>query len=500
LFSTAQVLRIRLRMLVPFIEEPRLRSVNKGDRKMAMQVSRRAFLKSAGLVAAASGLAACAPGTAPPAPAQEPAKPSTEGQPTSPPAAEGVALQYWVGWSGAYAKLWDTMVQTDEFKQMVGPNTLSVKPSMGGEPMTTAVAAGTPPDLGGNGFFYLDYMARGVLQPVDDLVAASSVVKKADFLEGSWESGFYKGKQYGVPANEGFVRYALCFNNTLVQGAGLDPKAPPQTWSETLEWHKTLTKFDDAGNLKQVGLDPYDAIGGSMNPIDGFFAGDSWGAPPYFDENTGKFDLDNEYVADIFDTFAEFYKVIGPDKMSGFRAVQGQGTWGDAYLAGVQALIINGYWVGGEIQSKPEVADATFYTWAPVSDARKGVKIQYPGGHVICIFKDSKHHAEAFKVAEFLQTKVACDTIWNGTGFLPARTEYLKTVDRSRFPNIEFFFNSVTEATEWAKLIRCVIANYVETQHFNLGEAVYRGQMTGKEAAAEMQRSCTDEWQKSGLA
>ncbi len=119
---------------------------------------------------------------------------------------------------------------------------------------------------------YLDYMARGVLQSVGDLVATSKIIKKEDFIQSNWDGGFYKGTQYGIPANECFVRYALCYNGRMVEKAGLDPKTPPETWSEVLDWHTKLTKFDTAGNLTQIGLDPYDSIGGSMNPIDGFFA------------------------------------------------------------------------------------------------------------------------------------------------------------------------------------------------------------------------------------
>lgn len=468
---------------------------------MAAQLGRRTFLRTAGLVAAGSVLAACKPKAAEveKEPTTAPVATAAPGA-TPEPAKEGVELQYWVGWSGKYAgETWDKMKETPEFKEIMGNNTLLVKGSMGGEPMLTAVAAGNPPDLGGNGFFYLDYMARGVLLPVGEMVAKSTVVKKEDFITGNWDSGFYKGVQYGVPANECFVRYGLCYNGRMVEAAGLDPKKPPVTWSEMLEWHRALTKFDSAGNLKQIGLDPYDSIGGSMNPIDGFFAGDSWGFR-YFDETTGEFNLDNDKMAEIFDTYAEYYKVIGPDKMAGFRAVEGQGTWGGSYFAEVQAMVIDGYWhPGWTMDAKPEVAKVSRVSWAPVSEARRGVKMQYPGGHVICIFKDSKHPTEAFKVSEFLQTKVACDTLYDNFGFLPGRPAYLKTADPSRYPGLDFFFKSVDEATEWAKLVPCVIAGFVENEFLTLGEAVYREQMTGKVAAAEIQRRCTEEWKKAGL-
>jgi len=489
---------------------------------MVRKFNRRSFLRSAGLAAAGSVLAACAPAAVQPqvpsqAPSTQTAAPKEatptqasstqtaapkEATPTIAPAtsAEGIALQYWVAWSGDYVKAWDQMQKTDEYKEIMGNNVLTVKGSMYAEAFLPALAAGNPPDLGGNGFYYLDYMARGVLQPIDDLVAISKIVKKEDFIPGNWESSFYKGAQYGVPANECFERDALVYNSSMVEKAGLDPKTPPVTWAEVLDWHKKLTKFDSAGNLTQIGLDPYDSIGGSMNPIDGFFAGESWGFT-YFDQATSKFDLDNDKMANIFDTYAEFYKVVGPDKMAGMRSVEGQGTWGGSYFAAVQAMVIDGYWhCQWTEQAKPEVAKVSVYTWAPVTEARRGVKMQYPGGHLICLFKDSKHHTEAFKVAEFLQTKSACDILFDLRGFLPARPAYLKTVDKYTFPGLDFFFNSLDEATEWEKMVPCVIADFVQNQFNTLGESVYRGNMDSKAAVAQMQKACTEEWQKTGLA
>ncbi len=472
---------------------------------MAAQLTRRTFLHVAGVASAAAVLAACAPkgGGAPAQPTTAPAATSapaaTAVPPTPEPApAQAIELQWWTGWTGQFIKAWEQLSQTPEWKEIVGPNTLQVKTN-GGEPLLAAVAAGSPPDLGGNGFFYLDFMARGVLFPIGELVAKSTIIKKEDFIPSSWDSGFYKGVQYGVPANEGFVRYALVYNGRMVEAAGLDPKKPPVTWTEMLEWHKALTKFDNAGNLKQIGLDPYDCIGGSMNPIDGFFAGDSWGFK-FWDATTGEFSLDNDKMAEIFDTYAEYYRIIGPDKMAGFRSVEGQGNWGGSYFSEVQAMVVDGYWHCGWTQdAKPDVAKNSYYTWAPVTDARRGAKMQYVGGHVLCLFKDSPNHEAAFKVTEFVQTKLACDTLYNMYGFLPSRPGYIKTADPSRYPGLDFFFKSLDEATEWEKLIPCVIAQFAETQYLQLGESVYRDQMTSKQAAAEMQRRCTEEWKKAGL-
>jgi multiple sugar transport system substrate-binding protein len=460
-------------------------------------LNRRDFLRGASALAVGSVLAACGPTPAPPATEAPKAAPA-EATPTAAPAPAGVTVQYWFGWGGTYAiQTWDALKATDEFKQAIGNNTLETKGSAG-DAVTTAVAAGTPPD-GASNIQYLDYMARDVLVPITDWVAASSLVKKESYLEGTWNDAFYKGVMYGVPGNEGFLRYGLNYNSKLVEAAGLDPKNPPQTWSEVLEWHKKLTKFDEAGNLKQFGLDPFDAMGGQIGIQDGFYPPVSWGWK-WFDADTGKFDLDNDKMAESFDVMGEFYKIVGPDKMAGMRQVEGQGTWGGSYNTEIQAMIIEGYWHPGESMiEKPEVGKYNMATWAPVPDSRKGVKVQGYGGHYVIIFKDSKNKEAMFKVAEFLNTNKACEVIFKNVGWLPGLKPYLQTVDPKTYPGLDFYFKSVTEATEFSSPARCPITNFTSTQYQELREKVYREQMTGKEAAAEFQKRCDTEYKQAGF-
>jgi multiple sugar transport system substrate-binding protein len=465
-------------------------------------LNRRDFLKTASALAAGGLLAACAPAPATEAPKQEAPKaeaPKAEATPTAAPApAAGVTVQYWFGWGGTYAvQTWDALKATDEFKQALGNNQFENKGSAG-DAVTTAVAAGTPPD-GASNVQYLDYMARGVLVPITDWVAASQLVKKESYLEGTWNDAFYKGTMYGVPANEGFLRYGLNYNSKLVTDAGLDPAKPPETWSEVYEWHKALTKFDSAGNLLQFGLDPFDAMGGQIGIQDGFYPPVSWGWK-WFDPDTGKFDLDNDKMAESFDVMGSFYKLVGPDKMAGMRQVEGQGTWGGSFNTQIQAMIIEGYWHPGEtIIEKPEVGKLNMATWAPVPDSRKGAKVQGFGGHYVIIFKDSKNKEAMFKIAEFLNTNTACGIIFKNVGWLPGLKPYLSTVDPKTYPGLDFYFKSMTEATEFSSPARCPITSFTSTQYTELREKVYRDQMTAKEAAAEFQKRCEAEYKQAGF-
>ncbi len=176
--------------------------------------SRREFLRRSSLLAAGGLLVACAPA----APGAAPA-----GGEAAAPAAAGGTIQYWFAWGSTYGgQTWDALKATDELKAVLGDYALETKGNTNAEAFLTAVAAGTPPD-GASNLQYLDYMARGVLVPVDDWIAASDVIKKEKYLEGSWNDGFYQGTMYGAPANEGFLRYGLNYNTRMVEEAGLDP-------------------------------------------------------------------------------------------------------------------------------------------------------------------------------------------------------------------------------------------------------------------------------------
>lgn len=462
------------------------------------RLSRRDFLRMSALTAAGAALAGCARAT--PTVTKEPTKPPPEPTATTAPAPpEPVTITYWTFWGG-FEDMLDEWKATEAYKKAFDDNNLvlDMRSDVPRETILANIAAGTPPDVGCTAD-YLDYMSRGVAIPIEDLVATSSL-KPTDFVEANWKACSFKGTQYGVPVNECFVRRGLNYNVRMVEEAGLDPDDPPVTWAECLEWHKALTKFDQAGNLLQIGLDPYDAMGGSWWFDCGCCPADSWGLD-WFDDETRQFNLDNEKMADSFETLGEFVRIIGPDNLAGFRGVEGQGGWGGSYNAEVQAMIIEGYWHPGETAIQmPEVAEVNRATWVPVPEARRGVKFQFGGGHMLLWFKDAPNPQAAFPVAEFLNMKEICDIIFAANGWLPALKSYLETVDPSSYPGLDFYLNSVKEANEWWAGKDCEIHAFAGDQFPVLREQVFRGEITGAEAAAKFQELCDEEYKAAGYA
>ena len=476
----------------------------------ANPLNRRAFLKGASLSTAGLLLAACAPAAAtqpaatavPAAEATATAVPEKPAEPTKPPVPEvsSDAITYWTCWGGIYTnKAFGIIQESQEFKDQLKGQKFEIKGGLTMDAFLTAVAGGTPPD-GCSNVNYTDFVSRDVVVPIDALAATSSIVKKDLFLPSYWDLGFYAGKMFGVPANECFSRYGLYYNTKLVEEAGLDPAKPPETWDEVLVWHAKLTSKDAAGNVKSIGLDPIDAEAESIWDMDGWMPGTSWGFQVY-DPNAKKFNVDNAQFIDYLATTKKFMDQVGMDNLASLRSVQGNGTWGGSYENSVQAMIINGYWFAGECaNAKPEVSQYNKATWLPVPASRKGTRVQSNAGHIVLFLKGAKHLEGMFKVAEFLNTKIACDAIFNSTGWLPATKSYVESVDPKKYPGLDFFLGSVDQVTEWVPAFKCPIVSYFGDNFTQLREKVYRDQMKPQEAATELQRRASEELKNQGFA
>ncbi|GAB4566214.1 MAG: hypothetical protein Kow0047_17390 [Anaerolineae bacterium] len=455
-------------------------------------LSRREFLRAASLVSAGALLAAC--GAPAPGGEQQPAA-GGEAQPEGA-GEEPITVRLWVAW-GNMNKLFQDEVWygLPEYEEICGNIKIEYKGNTGDEAVLTAIAAGDPPEAASN-ISYAQLAIKGVFLDCQPLVDASKYVHEEDFIPAIWD--FCKFWTFdgllGVPAFESFLDYGLNYNAELVQKAGLDPDNPPQTFSEALEWHKALTIKDEAGNLQQFGLDPYDAMGGDP---DGMQVACNH---KYWDDETGKFDFTNELFVEYFDITKKFYDVMGPDQIAGLRQAEGMGGWGGAYNAEAQAMIIEGYWHPGETTVQaPDVAKKNRASWTLVLDSLRGHKIQVAGGHTFAIFKKSKHPTEAFKLAEFFLTDAALDILFKQVGWIVGKKAWVEKIDPSTYPGLEFYFRSAEEATDWYQLRRCPLHGFLWDQLGEVREMMYRGVISPREAAEEMQKRAETEWKNQGL-
>ncbi len=450
---------------------------------------------TAGGTAAPAAGATAASATQAPAAAAPPA-----GETATPPPVSQAAnvIDWWNGWGGQGGKALDEVAKQFN-KEGHGFTVERTTVAQVSQKLLTAIAGGNPCDVETGNIFYADFYSRDAFQPLDELIDASKTFKRADLFDTSWNGTQWQGKTYGVPSVEGFLRYALCVNVDLVQKAGLDPTKLPETWDETFEWHKKMTEFDKAGNVKVVGFDPLDAMGGSWGGGDPAFWPIDFGFD-YFDESTKKYNLDNPQFVEALKVIKRFYDHIGAEKMTAFRKTSG--TWTSdptaSFPAGLQGMIINGPWTPGELaKTAPDKHFA--YGWVPVSTSRKGKKVQATGGHNSGIPKGAAKRDKAWQFIEYLTTETVHQIIFKGVGWLGPRKSMLTKYDTAQYKGLDFFIKSYTEANDMRGLDVDPVEGVTNSKWNDGIQTVTFGKATPEQFAKQFQEALTSALQDRGL-
>lgn len=211
------------------------------------KISRRQLLKAAAFGSAGVALAACA---APAAPAAAPqvVEVTRQVEVTSAPAAAGAqTLTVW----GSGLDL--TMIDTDPTGKgaaMVAhkdaflakhPDTKVVWEDHGWDEalrqnVTTALLAGTAPDVIVGENFFQQYASLNALLPIDDVVTPEI---KDNAIEGTYKAAMFNGKPYGMSWISGCFGFEA--NPNVLKEAGV-AEAIPATWDEMLVAAQTVTE------------------------------------------------------------------------------------------------------------------------------------------------------------------------------------------------------------------------------------------------------------------
>lgn len=459
---------------------------------LAAATSSVAATASAASTASASTAAATSSAVMAAAPANAP-------KPTPTPAAgethkgASLTLDLWYGWGGATAIATWQSLNTKMAEALTGFNVHWLTANNNTK-LLTAIAGGTPPDVAVGNAPYPEFWARGAAQPLDDMIARSKVITKTDIPASSWSYASYKGKTYGVPAVEAFVRYALSLDMTNLKPLNVDPTKLSWDWDTLTQMQQELTKKSPNGSISVLGIDPLDAMGGSFGGGDPFYWGQAYDVT-YFDETTGKFNFANDQLAEAMTTVKKIYDIAGGAKVvAGFH--NSYGTWTESPTAempsGVEDMNVNGYWAPGELfHSSPSRKFA--FTWAPVPTSRKGFKMQEDRSHKAFLPRGVKHPDQGFQLIEFLVNDAAEQIIFDNTGWLGARQSFLAKVDINKYPGLDFYVNSVKTADKIYTEPTDPIDGFVGSQWSTTVQNVIYGKAQPKDALAQMQQNVNNE-------
>lgn len=208
--------------------------------------------------------------------------------------------------------------------------TVQVSGSKKADAILTAISAGSTPDIFQNYWNNNSLWAdKGALLDLTNYINNDAAFNKADFLSGAWGQSTYKNKIYSVP----FVATSaeLYYRKDLLKAGGFD-KAPT-TLEELTAMAIALTKFDDKGNITQMGFVPdYPWLDNVLWPV---AAGAKW-----IDEATNKITFNTPEMQKAYQFQVDIYNKIGYDKVMKFKDGFGKGaTAEDPLLTGKIAMM-----------------------------------------------------------------------------------------------------------------------------------------------------------------
>lgn len=215
------------------------------EKKSAKPITRREFIKYAGVATAGGSIASVLASCAPPSTPVPTAPPEATAKPTITPTVI-VKKPVEIGWWMGDYETPEASKVIERFNQ-IHPEikiTIQAFPFLALYDKYSTGLLGQDPtlDLIDIGMDYIqNYITQGLLHPVDEIV--DYVVDVDDIFSEVWRAGLEKmrpgGSVFGFPHRIDIV--ANVYRPDLFEEAGLDPDKPPQMWDEFVEACKALT-------------------------------------------------------------------------------------------------------------------------------------------------------------------------------------------------------------------------------------------------------------------
>ena len=175
------------------------------------------------------------------------------------------ATEQLVVWGLSTQSEWDrgSQVLTETFEQRYGVEVQTFSPgSFDEQKVLSAIAGGVAPDLLPLGAYARDWMARGVVRPLDAFIADDQAradgIRLEDFYPASLELVTFDEHIYALP--DWSIGFGLYYNKDLLREAGLVDSTgqakPPATWEEWFAYNQRLTRRDERGNIVRIGSYP----------------------------------------------------------------------------------------------------------------------------------------------------------------------------------------------------------------------------------------------------
>lgn len=476
-------------------------------------LSRREFLRLAGLGGGATLLAAC--GGTPAAPGAD-----ATAAPAEPAAAVGggdkVAITFWEpGGGGAFCEMFDMIAEDFEKSHPtidIGQTQCHSGEQDFNELLLARIAAGNPPDATVLWTSPAALGARGSLTPLDELMQRAQYANAENWPPGVLASCQFDGKTWGLPVTSG--TYAMWYSQTMFENKGIptDRKSFPKTWDELRRLSKEFTHWN-GDTLETIGFLPWHGVQAEL------YIWSALNGSQLYDAANKKYTINSEPNIAMMqyglDWVNEEYKgdwalLNRSSNWEGYDMGDGRPV---AMIEGRQAIMIMGAWgMNGAGLVRPAPPEGTPETTEmpelggnvaqlPVGpNGSKPVSGYWPNWFVIP--QGSKNVEQAFAWLDYMSGEGVA-TWFTNIPDMPANQQVVRDLLPSDLveakgkdfaQEIMEFFRAQLDIT--VPMWNSPIQNFADDQLTRAVERIYNKAATPKEAMEEAQTACQNELDK----
>lgn len=312
----------------------------------------------------------------------------------------------------------------------VQPPTLTIAGDTYNDVMTRLAAdrtAGTLPDIAMIGLDQVGTVVdAGIATLIDDLVAADDTMDAADFDPAAMSAVTVDGATYGLPCM-GTASPILYYNADIFTAAGLDPDAPPTTWSEVIAASTAIVENGAAAHgifylpNSYLFQSSFFSNGGQM-----------------MDPDRTELTLDSPQAAGVLD----YYQGLVDD---GLMLAGSEAVGRDSFSQGQTAMLVNSSSGVNNMASNTSFDLRTGVFPIPDSGARTPV---LSGNAFIVVTQDPQRRLAAFEVMAHMCTTSSSAMFGSATGYTPLHRSALETV-RSTLTIDNAGFSQTEHLTPW---------------------------------------------------
>jgi multiple sugar transport system substrate-binding protein len=333
--------------------------------------------------------------------------------------------------------------------------------------LLTAFAGDSTPDLTQLGNTWLpEFAALNALEPLQQRVTTSAVVKPDDYFTHIWSINVIDGVLYGVPW---YVDTRLLFyRRDLLKAAGFD--APPRSW---IEWRSMLAALSH----------PDRGVYGILLPTNEYeqLMSLALQQPEPMLREGGRYG--NFRSAGFKRALAFYVDTFRLRQAPAITAVEAGNPW-DEFGRGVYAFYFSGPWNIGEFRQRLSAGRESEWATAPLPGP-DGAGVGAAGGSSLVVFRRSSHKDDAWMLIEYLSRPDVQRRFYDLLGDMPARRSAWDGGSLRTDPKVQAFREQLEHVKpspsvpEWER-----IANEMQL----VAAQAVAGELTIDEAAAEMDR------------